>query len=220
MLPISFLKISDPSKVWLFYLCWGSRSKWTWEERVCRILCRTAWPRLQQSGLLPTELKDRHSVLCGLIKPVDLWWKVSVSRFITHTKKQKPQLLLTFSCHIRVPPTAEVKFHQEPKQWKSRVIRSSKPQLGQYNYMSFGAVPTLFERITLHFGNIAVADWVPIELPLSFSSLLKSYFTISGNIALRLWSPGWEEFLVEKCLLFDQKSASGNLLIISPDFIL
>lgn len=97
---------------------------------------------------------------------------------------------------------------------------SSKPQLEQNDYLSFGAAPTPFDRTTLHFGNTAVADWVPVELPLGLGSLWKSYFTISGSIALRSWSPSWEEFLVEKCLLFDQKSASGNLLIITPDCIL
>lgn len=81
-----------------------------------RILAQTAWHGLQQGGFLLTELKNSYSVLWGLTRASGSLMKTCQNPgLITHTEKQKPQLLPTFSGHVRGPPTAQVKFHQEPK---------------------------------------------------------------------------------------------------------
>lgn len=70
----------------------------------------------KRRGCLSLTEPKNHRFVLGSRTWAHPWWRVASEPRLYHSELgTRNWLPLTFCCHIRVPPTAEVKFHQEPK---------------------------------------------------------------------------------------------------------
>lgn len=130
--------------------------------------CHTERRCPQHKGcLLLTERRNHHFVL-GSFVWAHPWWKVAGEPQVHHSEQGKRrQLLLTFSCHIWVPPTAKVKFHQKPKQGmeKPNVTWSPTPWMEEWHSVLFNITHLIWKNNIIRY--LDISTWL-VQLPPNF----------------------------------------------------